>query len=483
MSSSQGYSDRLTPYENKGVLDLKHDPGHPLAVLYKAKYIAQRIREAQHVVVHTGAGVSTNSGIPDFRGPSGVWTVQQQRQDETSEHRAKRRRVSASSPDTARCNGKPTVSFENAMPSLTHAVIAALHRQKLIHYVISQNIDALHLKSGLPRESLSELHGNLFVDWCAHCSTESARDSEATTVGLRPTGLACVECGKTLTDKALDWEDELPEPDFQRAQSHSAKADLQLVVGTSCQMDPARNLPFRNGHGKHCRILVNLSETPFDHRFGTVVRYDCDTVFAVIASELRLAVPDVTRTARLKLTVERGPDGVRCNVRQLWDGIWTCRKVYGVTSVQYASAVDRNVQASAWREPLCKAGYSDTVGLCNVVNVKMLINEMSAEVLKQIAVGTLPDSEVSVESEVVTGKLECSSVISTLMQALQNDARASGVDSVGKGDLVEQWFVSKANSRGYSICVLCRGSVWSGKGMRERHIAKCKGKVHVMRNC
>lgn len=475
MSSSQGYSDRLTPYENKGELNLQHDPGNALAVLFQAKYIARRIRGAQHVVVHTGAGISTNSGIPDFRGPNGVWTVQERGQHEDVEHKAKRRRLSRDSSDVEQLDRKPVVSFENAMPSLTHAVITAMQRENLVHYVVSQNIDNLHLKSGLPREALSELHGNLFVDWCAYCPKEIQRDSEAISVGLRPTGRMCPNCSGVLTDKALDWEDELPEPDFQRAQTHSGRADLQLVIGTSCQMDPARNLPFRNKHGKQSRILVNLSETPFDYRFGTVVRYDCDTVLAIIANELCLSVPDITRVARLKLCASRASHGVDFSVRQLWDENWALRKVYGVVGIQYGKEVDGDVPKTAWRNLQSDAGYNDTIDTCNTIGIKVFVDGISTTLFKNVPVSPPPGS--SIEMLVTTGKIRCSDLINTLMRTLKKEAYVSGREDHLNEDVVNQFFVSGANRRGSSTCVLCQETVWSGKGIRGRHIAKCRSRA------
>jgi len=86
------------------------------------------IREAKQIVVHTGAGISTSAGIPDFRGPNGVWTLEKQgRKHETN------------------------VTFESAQPTVTHMALVAMVKAKLVQLVVSQNVDGLHLKSGLPR--------------------------------------------------------------------------------------------------------------------------------------------------------------------------------------------------------------------------------------------------------------------------------------------------------------------------------------------
>ena len=97
-------------------------------------------------MIYTGAGASTSAGIPDFRGPKGVWTLEKK----------------GLKPDMS-------VSWDDAKPTKTHMAIAQLAQENLCQFVISQNIDGLHLRSGLTRSHLAELHGNMFVDECAVC--------------------------------------------------------------------------------------------------------------------------------------------------------------------------------------------------------------------------------------------------------------------------------------------------------------------------
>lgn len=155
--SAAGYSARLSPYSNKGRLNLRSRPDPAGATLGKLTLLASRLRTSSHTVIHTGAGLSTAAGIADFRGPNGVWTLSRPSSTHTEP-------------------SAPSTTFGAAAPTLAHMAILALHRAGIVHYVVSQNVDGLHGRSGLPRSALAELHGNLFVEWCQACRREYTRD-------------------------------------------------------------------------------------------------------------------------------------------------------------------------------------------------------------------------------------------------------------------------------------------------------------------
>ncbi|KAF5949576.1 hypothetical protein HYC85_011569 [Camellia sinensis] len=98
--------------------------------------------------------------------------------------------------------------FHRAMPSMTHMALVELERVGILKFVISQNIDGLHLRSGIPREKLSELHGNAFMELCPSCGVEYFRDFEVETIGLKETPRSCssYDCGARLKDTVVDWE-------------------------------------------------------------------------------------------------------------------------------------------------------------------------------------------------------------------------------------------------------------------------------------
>eukprot|EP00166_Cyanidium_caldarium_P001316 ctg_167.g102 len=283
-----GYADRLSPYENKGRLDLRPEWDRAVDVERKVELLAGWMRQHRgRVVMHTGAGVSTAAGIRDFRSDDGVWTTQQ-RGDETG--------------------AEAVEAMETAAPTLTHVVIARLVRSGYVQHVVTQNVDALHWRSGVRREQLSELHGNAMRERCPRCEREWLRDAMVPTVGRRATGNPCEACYKrrpdetldsrysstvdalsstSLQDVLLDWEDALPEPDFSAAVEASRAAEMNVVLGSSLQMVPARCLPLyslRHPGGKF--VVVNASWTAKDGDATLVVRAPCDTVMALLWQRL-----------------------------------------------------------------------------------------------------------------------------------------------------------------------------------------------------
>lgn len=171
----------------------------------KCKTLAEWIRNSRHVVFHTGAGISTTAGIPDFRGPNGVWTL---------EKRGEKPNIS--------------VSFNEAIPTFTHMAIKQLVTEGYVQYVVSQNIDGLHLKSGLERKYIAELHGNMFVEQCNTCDRQYIRREATTSVGQKSLDENCPRhkltgrvCRGRLHDTILDWEANLPDSDLAMSDLHS----------------------------------------------------------------------------------------------------------------------------------------------------------------------------------------------------------------------------------------------------------------------
>jgi len=228
------------------------------------------------VVAFTGAGLSTAAGIPDFRGPDGVWT---------------RQRDGRPPPSMMADAGGAAACFSLARPTYAHAALAALASgpDPLVRLVVSQNVDGLHLRAGTPPARLAELHGNVFVEACARpaCGRAWVRDFETGSVGRRPTPRRCGACGTgRLRDTTLDWEQALPARELKAAEDASSGAALALALGTSLQIVPACDLPLRTVAAGGALAIVNLQATPKDRDAAVVLRGRCDEVMRRVMADL-----------------------------------------------------------------------------------------------------------------------------------------------------------------------------------------------------
>ncbi|KAG8443026.1 hypothetical protein GDO86_011733 [Hymenochirus boettgeri] len=273
---SVNYAAGLSPYSDKGKCGLPEVFDSQDELRCKVEELANMIRGSSYVVFHTGAGISTSCGIPDFRGPNGVWTMEEKGLDP-----------------------KFDTTFETARPSPTHMALLQLQRVGLLGFVISQNVDGLHVRSGFPRGQLAELHGNMFVEECSKCGKQYVRDYVVGTMGLKPTGRLCDvpkirglrACRGKLKDTILDWEDSLPDKDLNLADEACRKADLSITLGTSLQIKPSGNLPLltkRNG-GK--LVIVNLQPTKHDRNADLRIHGYVDEVMTQLMELLDLKIP------------------------------------------------------------------------------------------------------------------------------------------------------------------------------------------------
>lgn len=160
------------------------------------------------------------------------------------------------------------VSFTDARPTKTHMALKSLIAAGHVHYIISQNIDGLHLKSGVSRGHLAELHGNMFIEQCNKCKRQYIRKSPVPTVGQKSLGEVCRggqgarPCrGGYLMDNILDWEHDLPDKDAEMAEMHSTLADLNICLGTTLQIVPSGNFPLRNRKFGGRLVICNLQPT------------------------------------------------------------------------------------------------------------------------------------------------------------------------------------------------------------------------------
>uniref|UniRef100_A0A3B4Y1C7 NAD-dependent protein deacylase sirtuin-6 n=1 Tax=Seriola lalandi dorsalis TaxID=1841481 RepID=A0A3B4Y1C7_SERLL len=211
-----------------------------------------------------------------FRGPKGVWTLEEK----------------GESPHF-------NTTFEDARPSLTHMALLGLQRAGYLKYLISQNVDGLHVRSGFPRDMLSELHGNMFVEECEKCGRQYVREKVIGVMGLKPTGRYCDvvrsrglrACRGKLISTILDWEDALPDRDLNKAEDASRRADLALTLGTSMQIKPSGDLPLLTKRKGGKIVIVNLQATKHDKHAHLRIHGYVDEVMKQLMEMLGLEIP------------------------------------------------------------------------------------------------------------------------------------------------------------------------------------------------
>lgn len=214
--------------------------------------IARWIVGCERVVAFTGAGISTDSGIPDFRGPEGVWT----------------RRDAGLPPPRWR------VPPGRVGPNASHLALVELQRLGKLRFLITQNTDGLHRRSGVRPELLAELHGNGRHMRCLRCDRSHDRqdigwDPARWGPGYRtrrpvPGQPACAHCGGRLVSSVVNFGDPLPHTEYEMAEYHARRCDLMLALGSSLIVQPASSLvglALRSGARV---VLVNRGETPYD---------------------------------------------------------------------------------------------------------------------------------------------------------------------------------------------------------------------------
>ena len=196
----------------------------------RIKTLAQWMFEAKRLVVFTGAGISTESGLPDFRGPDGIWTRQ------------------------ARGLPPKTRDFSSVEPNAGHMAIVELQKLGRLSFLISQNVDNLHLRSGIHPDLLAELHGNVAMLRCSRCEAQVDKSTAPDTCS----------CGGRLVSSVVNFGQPLPQKELADSYRHSQNCDLFMVVGSSLVVTPAADMPRVALRYGARLVIINQGETPFD---------------------------------------------------------------------------------------------------------------------------------------------------------------------------------------------------------------------------
>jgi NAD-dependent deacetylase len=230
--------------------------------------VRRLIDEAERVVVLTGAGISTDSGIPDFRGPQGVWTknpgaektatLQYYLADPEIRKQAWRNRIDS-----------PTWHAE---PNAGHRAIVALERRGKLHTLVTQNIDELHQKAGSDPAKVVEIHGTMRKVVCMSCGERAPMERALDRVRAGEEDPPCRTCGGILKSATISFGQNLVMEDLARAEAAATSCDLLLAVGSTLAVHPAAGLvPLAKAAGARI-VIVNAEATPYDPIADAVLR-------------------------------------------------------------------------------------------------------------------------------------------------------------------------------------------------------------------
>jgi len=218
------------------------------------------IGKARRVVVLTGAGISTDSGIPDFRGPQGVWT-KNPKAEKLSDIR-----YYMSDPEVRRLAWQSRLEHSawSARPNAGHRALVELERRGKLHALITQNIDELHQLAGHSPDKVIEVHGTMRKVVCMSCGERAPMEKALARVRAGEKDPPCRACGGILKSATISFGQQLEPEVIDRAMQVSAEADLFLSVGTSLQVYPiAGAVPIAKRAGARV-VIVNAEPTPFD---------------------------------------------------------------------------------------------------------------------------------------------------------------------------------------------------------------------------
>jgi NAD-dependent deacetylase len=237
------------------------------------------IAGSRRAVGFTGAGISTESGIPDFRSPGGLWT--QNRPIPFDEFRAS----AAARNEAWRRKFAMEDTFRAAKPTRGHRALARLVATGKMSAIITQNIDNLHQVAGVPAERVVELHGNGTYATCLDCSTryeiEWVRERFTASGGTAPD---CASCGGPVKSATISFGQAMPEDAMRRAEVESLQCDLFLAIGSSLVVWPAAGFPGLAKRNGARLVIINREPTDMDPEADLVIHDDIGDVLEAFLS-------------------------------------------------------------------------------------------------------------------------------------------------------------------------------------------------------
>ncbi len=240
--------------------------------------LADMIRESSRIVVFTGAGISTESGIPDFRSPGGIWTKYQPVEfSDFLESEEKRR-------ESWRMKFATESVMKEARPNKGHQSVAELYHMGKLSSVITQNIDGLHQQSGIPDDKIIELHGNATYAKCLDCHKRYELDEIKQRFEVNETPPSCDACGGHIKTATISFGQPMPVKEMEEAEAETLACDLFLAIGSSLVVYPAAGFPQIAKQNGSQLVIINRDETGLDGMADLVLNLEIgDTLSAAVA--------------------------------------------------------------------------------------------------------------------------------------------------------------------------------------------------------
>jgi NAD-dependent deacetylase len=224
---------------------------------------ADVLKPAEQILVFSGAGLSTESGIPDFRGPDGLWTKVDPEDFNISRYVENRDlRVQGW---RMHLDGELWGARSQVRPNLGHMAIVRLHEKGRLAGVVTQNVDGLHYKSGLEDDMVAEVHGNVRYSHCMSCGESWSTETVLEWVEAGADDPACPECAGMVKTNTVMFGEMLPEREVRQASIFLAMSDAVLVVGSTVSVWPAAEIVMKAGIQSKPIVVINKGETEADH--------------------------------------------------------------------------------------------------------------------------------------------------------------------------------------------------------------------------
>jgi NAD-dependent deacetylase len=238
----------------------------------------RRIDAARRVVVLSGAGISTESGIPDFRGPKGVWTKNPAAEKQsTIEHYL-------ADPEVRKAAWRSRLASPawSAEPNAGHRALVALERRGVLHALVTQNIDELHQRAGSSPDKVVEVHGSMRRVMCWQCGRRAPMEEALARVRAGEDDPHCLACGGILKSDTISFGQALVAEVIDRAMTVAAEADLLLAIGTTLQVQPVAGMVLIAARAGAGVVIVNDQPTAMDGVADVVIRAPIGAVLAAI---------------------------------------------------------------------------------------------------------------------------------------------------------------------------------------------------------